>query len=87
MGDDKKEAWRVTWGLDVVPEWPEHVEIFASPDVNAFRLTFTSQEEAALFRAELQRFLGDLLFRLSDSVQLPGVLRDMRALFGPNEGP
>lgn len=83
--DGKQEVWRLTWGLDIFQEPPEGIPVLDAPDVNCFRMKFASQEEAAFFRTEVQRFLGDLLFRLSDNAQLPGVLRDMRALFEPKE--
>lgn len=55
--------WRVTWGLEIFQDSPEGKPVFDSPDVNCFRLTFATREEAATFKAELQRYLGDLYIR------------------------
>ncbi len=61
--------WRVTWGLEVFSHPRGSIPILDnSPDVNCFRLTFATKEDATQFKVEMQRYLGDLLQRLAENV-------------------
>lgn len=67
--------WRVTWGLELYPDFVG--SIFDAPDVDIFKLTFETKQEASHFIAEMQRFLGGLYLhsttiderRLSDLIK------------------
>jgi hypothetical protein len=55
-----REQWWLTWDLHVVRN-DNPPKTFDAPDVNIFRLSFTSAREAATFKAEIQRWLGSVL--------------------------
>lgn len=55
-----ESTWRVSWGMDVFPA-SEDMQILEAPDVDCFRLKFNTAEEAYLFKAEMQRYLGGLV--------------------------
>jgi hypothetical protein len=75
------KQWWLTWDLHIV-HLDEPPKVFDSPDVSVFRLPFASAAEAALFKAELQRWLGSMLLTAihqgrvqlapNDSVTKPG---------------
>ncbi len=67
---DTQKIWRVTWELEIIKD-PGTIPAFNSPNVNVFRLTFSSAEEAAQFIAEIQRYLGGIVNDLvSKGIQL-----------------
>lgn len=62
------DVWRLTWGLEVFQEPPEGIPALDAPDVNCFRMKFTTKNEAYLCKVEVQRYLGDVLLRLSENL-------------------
>jgi hypothetical protein len=54
------KQWWLTWDLRVV-HFAKPPTVFNSPDVNVFRVPFASADEAALVKAEIQRWLGNTL--------------------------
>ncbi len=74
-----EQIWRVTWGLEVFKQGVPS-EVLEKPDVNCFRMKFATKEEAYFFKVEMQRFLGNLMLRLSDNVKVRAALAATRPI-------